>query len=524
MTALHLAAIAGYSARVRWLLDGGWNPRARDRWGRAPLHLALIREKEAAAELLADADCITDILDHNGFAPIHWAACCGFVGVIRKLLAAGAETLSRNEVFSPIRLALEFKQETAAELLLDADCITDTQNVIKEPLLHLAVRLGYLGVIEKLLTAGADTRLINKGYTPLHVALTEEKEAAAELLADADCITDILDEDGLAPIHWAAMRGFVGVIRKLLAAGADTRFGSEGGSNTPIRLAIECEQETAVELLLKADSFTEFRNSAGETSLHHAAGVGYLGIIEKLLAAGADTRAKDDRGCTPLHIALFRGGTEAVAELLVGADGEIDSLDSLGCTPLYRAAECGYVGVVRKLLWSGARLDSAGVDRDPLQYAAFNRNDDLAEAILAWCALWDVAVNWAEMKLSQDDTQRCIELLSRCDAEVWRMKDARIPGLWWSYWHVLRGHVSRLSRCLEDGAVREALKRGFADFPIYRDWIAFVMGEADKWSTLAPHWLKCFSFVACELPPTCTDLVLLHLSERDLRHFIRACE
>ncbi|XP_054722569.1 ankyrin repeat and protein kinase domain-containing protein 1-like [Uloborus diversus] len=296
--------------------------------------------------------------------------------------------------------------------------------------LHRAAEDGDLEKIKELLDRGWDTRARDgRGRTPLHSALGKEKEAAAELLADADCIIDVQDEDEYVPLQLAAMKGFVGVIRRLLAAGADTRSGS--GGYTPLHFALDFKRKAAAELLLDADCITDIANAEGRTPLHLAAGAGFVGAVRKLLAAGADTRAEDEVRRTPLHYAMCED-TEAAAELLAGADGEIDHPDEEKDTPLLLAAGCGFTGVVRKLLWSGARPDRNDEGWGPLNEALFHRRDDAAKAILAWCALRGVALNWGNCL--EEDIESCIEFLPRCEAEVRRMKDARVaPGSRWSY-------------------------------------------------------------------------------------------
>lgn len=79
-----------------------------------------------------------------------------------------------------------------------------------------------------------------------------------------------LDATGLGPIHWAADRGNVDMLRFLL-------------------------------LELKVD--VDLKDGDGQTALHYAASCGHVDIVKYLLEYGALTSAKDEDGATPLSVA-----------------------------------------------------------------------------------------------------------------------------------------------------------------------------------------------------------------------------
>ena len=56
------------------------------------------------------------------------------------------------------------------------------------------------------------------------------------------------------------------------------------------------------EVLEKNPSLVNLRDASGNTPLHCAIGYFELGVVEKLLAHGADVNAPDANGTTPLHI------------------------------------------------------------------------------------------------------------------------------------------------------------------------------------------------------------------------------
>ncbi len=102
---------------------------------------------------------------------------------------------------------------------------------------------------------------------------------------------------------------------------------------------------------------------AGDTALHVAAAAYRHGIVRKLIAAGADVRAKNRRGAEPLHYAADgipgsshwnpRAQAATVARLIAaGADPNVP--DHSGSRPLHRAVRTRCATAVRALLEGGA--------------------------------------------------------------------------------------------------------------------------------------------------------------------------
>src|SRR5262249_55236984 len=94
-------------------------------------------------------------------------------------------------------------------------------------------------------------------------------------------------------------------------------------------------------------------DARGWTPLHYAARHGLTRAIHRLLLAGAKPDAADREGKTPLHLAAGEDHFPAVAALLA-AGAAADRRDKLGETPLMHAAT-GSARVVQLLLKHGAR-------------------------------------------------------------------------------------------------------------------------------------------------------------------------
>jgi ankyrin repeat protein len=106
-----------------------------------------------------------------------------------------------------------------------------------------------------------------------------------------------------------------------------------------------------------------------------------LGDVERLRTA--DLSVRGDDGFTPLHLAAFFGGAEAVKTLLArGMPADADAENDIGVRPIHSAAAVGDHESVRALLEAGAdpnvRQNSGHTPLD----AALHNGDAELEALL----------------------------------------------------------------------------------------------------------------------------------------------
>jgi ankyrin repeat protein len=98
---------------------------------------------------------------------------------------------------------------------------------------------------------------------------------------------------------------------------------------------------------------------AGDTALHIAAAAFRRPLAERLVAHGADCRARNRRGAEPLHYAAdanrFSPAAQAeVIEYLVSIGADPNAVDRSGVAPLHRAVRTRSLAAVRALLDGGA--------------------------------------------------------------------------------------------------------------------------------------------------------------------------
>lgn len=302
-------------------------------------------------------------------------------------------------------------------------------------LLFEAVRLGRVDLIRRLLAGGANINAIEpNGGTPLYVAVTLGNKQVAKLLLEEAADTESTvanpisegaqhDIKSEAPIHAAAKKGQIGMVRMLLEAKASPNPSTTAGCVTPLHSAISQGHTRTAQILIEGGADIMARNSEDWTPLHCAVyrsnvditrllisrGVeieavtssqnshkltrkrwlhttplflaawnGDGVITEMLLAAGANPRARIIDNCTTLHAAVY-GGRVMIATMLLDADDTlhkgaaeafIDMKRIDGDTALHVAASKAKLDFVQILVARQANVKSLNaLQRDPYEIA-----------------------------------------------------------------------------------------------------------------------------------------------------------
>lgn len=118
-----------------------------------------------------------------------------------------------------------------------------------------------------------------------------------------------------APIHDAAAKGDLKQITKLISSSPAVIDAVDKDNATPLHYAAGKGAIPIIKFLIDHKANINARKKDGITPLHVAAGVNNLDAVKILVSAKADTSITDDCGRTPLAIAQERG-YEAVAKYL----------------------------------------------------------------------------------------------------------------------------------------------------------------------------------------------------------------
>ena len=162
--------------------------------------------------------------------------------------------------------------------------------------------------------------------------------------------------DGMTALHWAAHQNDLGIAEQLVGAGADVNAVNRYGV-TPVSLASTNGNASLIALLLKAGADPNAALPGGETPLMTASRVGALDAVQALLTAGALVDAKDDRRRQTAVMWAAAEGHAAVVQTLIDAGADFRARVPSGLTPLLFAVREGHLDVVRVLLKAGVDVN-----------------------------------------------------------------------------------------------------------------------------------------------------------------------
>ncbi|XP_067663616.1 serine/threonine-protein phosphatase 6 regulatory ankyrin repeat subunit A-like [Haliotis asinina] len=407
LTPLHVAASSKSFDVIGVLLTEGADANAVDKNGQTPLHHLFGSNLETASvtetsELKAthtdtpDNDgaskapsSVFDIPDSKGNTPLHSALKANFTKGAITLVKAGARVNAKNNIaVSPLHLLAgnTNMKSTRSE--------NDAVQMVIEYSRDISVK-------------------DNRGYTPLMMAVENNKDISPLLKAGAD-IND-KDHKGKTLLMTAIERNSRGIevesnlIPKLIAGGANVNARDNKG-NTPLMLAIKVRphilslmsasqliatgadvnaqdkdgntdgkdensknisDKTALHFfsqndydfdtrtisqLIAAGADVNAQDNDGNTTLMTSVTAGH--DISSLLRAGADVNSKNKSGKTALHLVskgVFDNGTRTISQLIAAGAG-VNAQDNDGNTPLMTSVTAGHD--ISSLLGAGADVNS----------------------------------------------------------------------------------------------------------------------------------------------------------------------
>jgi ankyrin repeat protein len=155
------------------------------------------------------------------------------------------------------------------------------------------------------------------------------------------------------------------------------------GGEPPLVSAVKAGKVDTVRALLTQRADANSPEVDGTTALHYAAHFDNLAAADLLIKAGANTRAANRYGATPLWLACINGSAPMVERLLkAGADPNTKMAE--GDTALMTVARTGNVAAVKALIIHGADVNAAEnwKGQTALMWAAAANNAATVEALL----------------------------------------------------------------------------------------------------------------------------------------------
>ncbi|KAI9695496.1 MAG: palmitoyltransferase akr1 [Bogoriella megaspora] len=255
---------------------------------------------------------------------------------------------------------------------------------VEKDIMQLA-RLGEIAAIQKLFNSGEfdATYRDDEGITPLHWAAINGHFALCHFLIQSGAPINAKGGEAVAtPVLWAAKRCHYYVVNLLLQNGADPLVTDDQGFNLLHSATLDGNVFQLV-LLLHEDLPIDIADTQGHTSLMWAAYKGYPACVDLFLKWGANVHAKDEQGFTALHWALVKGSTACIQRLIeYGADRYVANND--GKTPSTTAKEMNSTRQWHRAL-SEAGFNSDGTPREfPLSFITSDKRKLISRFFFLW--------------------------------------------------------------------------------------------------------------------------------------------
>ena len=310
---LSVAALLGEVGIVEQLLARGAPVDARDTEGNTPLHRAASKGRVKSMEILIANGCNVNAVNKANETALYFAARAGQLNTVRLLLKYGADiSIVADDKTSALSVAISNGHNLSAGELLDGPL----DRVSIHNALMLAIQNGMEELALRILER--DSRyntLDDKMRSALwYSADLGQQKLAATLLRKKGMRIDQADSNGYTPLARAVGRGFPGMVRLLVAGGANVNVVTRE-KNTLLMLSVESGNPEITGMLLARGVDVNARNALGNTALMLAAANGFDRTVALLLDAEADAQLRNLDDQNAYDIAINAGHSQ-IAELI----------------------------------------------------------------------------------------------------------------------------------------------------------------------------------------------------------------
>ena len=320
-TMLHHAAKENRPDIIEFLVNSGCDIDAGDDEGQTPLHKAAMFANVESVKHLLEKGADANKVDNSGHMPLHTAIITGGdIEVVSALVTKSDMRIRKDDGQNALHLAIRYHKVDSIDLMLKhsqaPELITATCNYGYTPL-HLAVSLGHLDTVERLLKDQKPNvfQTTKQGRTLLHLAAATNNGAILPFLLDLQGTVSLVnkpDESLHTPLHDAAMHGHLKQVILLMDRGAT--FSSAQNGYSPLHYACENGHLSVARKILERHPFQmHYVTKNQDTALHVAARNGHAAIVKFLLHSGTLITLNAQQSSF-LNIALFNRDSKVASE------------------------------------------------------------------------------------------------------------------------------------------------------------------------------------------------------------------
>ncbi|KAL7206047.1 hypothetical protein ACSBR2_018877 [Camellia fascicularis] len=290
------------------------------------LHIASLYGRSQCVEhVLSTCTALLKTVNKKGETPLHIAASKGYADIVRALIECartqGKDMESGVGVVEEMVRMVNEEKDTAlhmaarngwvkvGELLVREDPEFEYYgNRAGESPLYLAAEGGLTELVFVILDKGSSPAHGGPmGRTALHAAVIRDDEGmTSKILEKKRFLTDIADEDGWTPLHYAAHFNHVKMVRLLLKQEKSAAYTPNKEGKTALHIAASRgHTESMQELVSECPDCCELVDGRGKNALHVAVENnegGSVGLMLKNPLFGSLINEKDVDGNTPLHL------------------------------------------------------------------------------------------------------------------------------------------------------------------------------------------------------------------------------
>src|SRR6266545_3875823 len=344
------AAMQGNKEAVRALLKQGADVNSALGDGMTALHWAVQKgDIELAQTLLYAGANVKATTRIGAYTPLLIASKNGNAAMIETLIGGGADpNMATSNGTTPLMFAAQAGSPAAVKMLIDRAADVNAKEKVKgETALTFAAAYGRADVIRVLTARGADLKGRGRGFNPNAKPGIDRQYNFTELVAYWG---------GLAPMHLAARQGEIEAVKALIEAGADVDQPTVGDKSTPMLVATINGHFDLAKLLLDKGANPKAAQHNGVTPLYAA-----LNCQWAAKALYPQPRAFEQQHTSYLELmkALLDKGADPDARLTKKVwyaqyDFDQSGVDEAGTTPFWRAAYASDVDAMKLLVSYGA--------------------------------------------------------------------------------------------------------------------------------------------------------------------------